>query len=52
MTCLRVSIALATHLLTSSVALADDYPSKTIKFIVPTAPAGIGDGAARGAHAG
>ena len=35
------------HLLAASSALApacgEDYPSKPIKFIVPTAPAGIGD---------
>jgi tripartite-type tricarboxylate transporter receptor subunit TctC len=43
MTCLRVFDRFGDALLTSSVALADDYPSKTIKFIVPTAPAGIGD---------
>src|SRR5262245_9345936 len=28
-------------------ALAQDYPTKPIKFIVPTAPAGIGDIVAR-----
>jgi tripartite-type tricarboxylate transporter receptor subunit TctC len=30
-------------LVASVVARADDYPSKPIKFIVPAAPAGIGD---------
>jgi tripartite-type tricarboxylate transporter receptor subunit TctC len=35
-------LAVAT-LFACSTAHADDYPSKPIKFIVPTAPAGIGD---------
>jgi tripartite-type tricarboxylate transporter receptor subunit TctC len=44
MTCTRVLIGVAAALLvTSFAARADDYPSKSIKFIVPTAPAGIGD---------
>jgi tripartite-type tricarboxylate transporter receptor subunit TctC len=34
---------LAALLITAAPASADDYPSKPIKFIVPTAPAGIGD---------
>jgi tripartite-type tricarboxylate transporter receptor subunit TctC len=34
-------------LLTVTPALAQDYPTKPIKFIVPTAPAGIGDIVAR-----
>jgi tripartite-type tricarboxylate transporter receptor subunit TctC len=33
----------AALLVTSVAARADDYPSKSIKFIVPTAPAGVGD---------
>src|SRR3954454_12816318 len=34
---------LAFLLATAAPASADDYPSKPIKFIVSTAPAGIGD---------
>ena len=36
-------IVTAIALLAFSNGRADDYPSKPIKFIVPTAPAGIGD---------
>jgi tripartite-type tricarboxylate transporter receptor subunit TctC len=36
-------IATAVALLAFSNARADDYPAKPIKFIVPAAPAGIGD---------
>ena len=41
---LRAGIAAALLAATfAAPATADDYPSKPIKFIVPTAPAGIGD---------
>jgi tripartite-type tricarboxylate transporter receptor subunit TctC len=41
---IRLYAGIAAALLAAaSSAIADDYPSKTIKFIVPTAPAGIGD---------
>jgi tripartite-type tricarboxylate transporter receptor subunit TctC len=40
----RVVTAIAATLLAASlVARADDYPSRPIKFVVPAAPAGIGD---------
>ena len=45
---LRVIFAAAVlAALFSAPATADDYPSKPIKFIVPSAPAGIGDMLAR-----
>ena len=44
---IRAFVSIATALLATSLSLApalgDDYPSKPIKFIVPAAPAGIGD---------
>ena len=41
---LRAGIAAALLAATfTAPATADDYPSKPIKFIVPTAPAGVGD---------
>jgi tripartite-type tricarboxylate transporter receptor subunit TctC len=44
MKCARAFIGVAmTLLVTSLAASADDYPSKPVKFIVPTAPAGVGD---------
>jgi tripartite-type tricarboxylate transporter receptor subunit TctC len=43
MNSLRVIIAAAALSLDASAAHADNYPSKPIKFIVPAAPAGIGD---------
>jgi tripartite-type tricarboxylate transporter receptor subunit TctC len=39
--------AVATTVVLSSTAAAQDYPSKPIKLIVPTAAAGIGDIVAR-----
>jgi tripartite-type tricarboxylate transporter receptor subunit TctC len=38
-----LALVIATALLAAAPARADDYPSKPIKFIVPAAPAGIGD---------
>jgi tripartite-type tricarboxylate transporter receptor subunit TctC len=46
MTRFRASLALLAALLAAAItapANSQDYPSKPIKFIVPTAPAGIGD---------
>jgi tripartite-type tricarboxylate transporter receptor subunit TctC len=44
MTHIRAVIGVAAALLAAAApALGDDYPSKPIKFIVPAAPAGIGD---------
>jgi tripartite-type tricarboxylate transporter receptor subunit TctC len=43
MNCARVLALAAALAVTSFAARADDYPSKPIKFIVPAAPAGIGD---------
>ena len=43
---MRLCAGIAAALLAAVCALpatADDYPSKPIKFIVPTAPAGVGD---------
>ena len=44
---IRAFVGIATALLATSLslvpALGDDYPSKPIKFVVPAAPAGIGD---------
>ena len=50
MTRTRASLGLLAALLAAAVAapaLGQDYPSKPIKFIVPTAPAGVGDIVAR-----
>ena len=44
---LSLSAAALAAALLSAPTLAQDYPSKPIKFIVPTAPAGIGDIIAR-----
>src|SRR4051794_5052777 len=38
-----LAIVIAAALFATGHARADDYPSKPIKFIVPAAPAGIGD---------
>jgi hypothetical protein len=47
MNCIRAFVSIATALLATSLSLppafGDDYPSKPIKFVVPAAPAGIGD---------
>ena len=44
MNCVRAFAGIAALLLVSTFAArGDDYPSKPIKFIVPAAPAGIGD---------
>ena len=44
---IRAFVGITTALLATSLslvpALGDDYPSKPIKFVVPAAPAGIGD---------
>jgi tripartite-type tricarboxylate transporter receptor subunit TctC len=43
---MRLSAGIAATLLAAAFttpAIADNYPSKPIKFIVPTAPAGVGD---------
>jgi len=40
---LSLSAAILAAVLIAAPALAQDYPSRPIKFIVPTAPAGIGD---------
>ena len=44
---IRAFVSITTALLATSLslvpALGDDYPSKPIKFVVPAAPAGIGD---------
>ena len=51
MTLFRASLALLSALIVAAHAAlparAQDYPSKPIKIIVPTAPAGIGDQVAR-----
>ncbi len=47
MNCIRAFVSIAAALLATSFylpsAFGDDYPSKPIKFVVPAAPAGIGD---------
>jgi tripartite-type tricarboxylate transporter receptor subunit TctC len=46
----KLCALLAAVVLAASVAsraIADDYPSKPIKVVVPTAPAGVGDMLAR-----
>src|SRR5258708_12208176 len=44
---IRAFVSITTALLATSLSLppafGDDYPSKPIKFVVPAAPAGIGD---------
>ena len=50
MTRIRASLGLLAALFAAAVAapaLGQDYPSKPLKFIVPTAPAGVGDIVAR-----
>jgi tripartite-type tricarboxylate transporter receptor subunit TctC len=42
-----IAVVLLAACFTAAPATADDYPSKPIKVIVPTAPAGVGDMLAR-----
>ena len=41
--CAGFAAVLLSAAIAATPAIADDYPSKPIKFIVPTAPAGVGD---------
>jgi tripartite-type tricarboxylate transporter receptor subunit TctC len=41
--CAGFAAALFSAAITVTPSIADNYPSKPIKFIVPTAPAGVGD---------
>ena len=47
MNCIRAFVSIAATLVAASSAFApagaDEFPSKPIKFLVPAAPAGIGD---------
>src|SRR5258708_37570012 len=45
--CAKIVAVVLAASFTALPATADDYPSKPIRFIVPSAPAGIGDMLAR-----
>ena len=47
MMCVRLFAAVLAVVVVAAPASGQDYPSKPIKFIVPTAPAGVGDIVAR-----